>query len=96
MPDVNVTIRGSKIFVDKDPVQASVSKGERVRWTSTDGPFEIAFKPGYNWPHPPAVRQSGGSWQTECGPFNQPNTKLRYNVAAAGCDTLDPDLDVLP
>lgn len=96
MPDVTVTLRNKKISVDKNAVQASVSKAEKVRWTSTDGPFSISFKSGSNWPNPPAARQNGSVWETQCGPFNRPNSKLQYDVTASGYDTLDPDIDILP
>jgi hypothetical protein len=96
MPDVNVTLRNKTISVDKSSVQVSVSKGEQVQWKSTDGAFEIVFKPGSNWPNPPAAHQVSGVWQTQSGPFNKPNTKLQYNVTASGYDTLDPDVDIIP
>jgi hypothetical protein len=96
MPDVSVTLQNKKISVDKNRVQASVSKGERVLWKSSDGPFEISFKSGSDWPNPPAARQTNGVWETAAGPFNRPNTTLRYNVEASGHETLDPDVDIIP
>lgn len=98
MPSVAVTLNSSskKISVDRNTVQASVSKGERVEWTSTDGAFQITFKPGSNWPNPPAAREKDGIWSTSSGPFNKPGTTLSYNVGATGYTTLDPDIEVLP
>jgi hypothetical protein len=96
MPNVTVTLSNKKIAVDKATVEASVSKGERVEWNCTDGPFEITFKPGSNWPDPPAAREKDGVWSTASGPFNRPNTRLQYNVAAVDHDTLDPDIDIRP
>lgn len=96
MPDVTVSLNNKKITVDKNPVQASVSKGERVQWKSTDGAFAIVFKAGSDWPNPPAAREQGGVWSTASGPFNRPNTKLQYAVTATGYPDLDPDIDILP
>ncbi len=96
MPEVTVTLRNKKISVDKNIVQASVSKGQRVQWSSTDGGFQIAFKPGSDWPNPPAAREKDGVWSTECGPFNRPDSTLRYAVTATGFDPLDPDIEVIP
>ncbi len=96
MPNVTVTLKNKKISVDKNPVEASVSKGERVQRSSSDGAFQIVFKPGSNWPHPPDAREKDGVWSTECGPFNRPNTRLSYDVTASGYDTLDPDIDLRP
>lgn len=96
MPEVTVTIRSKKISVDKNSVPASVSKAERVQWNSTDGEFQIAFKPGSNWPNPPAARLKDGIWSTASGPFNRPNTKLQYAITASGADPLDPEIDIIP
>jgi hypothetical protein len=96
MPDVTVTLKNKKIAVDKNSVAASVSKGEKVNWQSTDGTFQIEFKSGSSWPNPPAAREKNGVWSTECGPFNKPNTTLQYSVNATGYDPLDPDIQVLP
>jgi hypothetical protein len=96
MPNVAVTLSNKKISVDKSRVQASVSKGERVQWSCTDGAFSIEFKSGSDWPNPPAAREKDGVWSTESGPFNRPNTTLRYAVNASGYDALDPDIDVIP
>jgi hypothetical protein len=98
MPDVSVTLNsGTKtISVNHSSVQASVSKGERVEWTCSDGAFQIAFKPGSDWPNPPAAREKDGVWSTASGPFNRPHTTLHYAVNAAGYTTLDPDIEVIP
>jgi len=96
MPNVTVALKNKKISVDKAKVQASVSKGEKVQWTCTDGAFSIEFKSGSDWPHPAVAREKDGVWSTECGPFNRPNTTLQYAVNASGCDPLDPDIDVIP
>jgi hypothetical protein len=96
MPEVTVTLRNKKISVDQAKVQASEKAGHKVRWISMDGPFKITFKPGSDWPHPPAARQDGGAWVIECGPFNRPGRTLSYAVSADGFDTLDPDIEIIP
>ena len=95
MPDVNVTLQNKKISVDKQSVPVYVSKSEKVSWTCADGPFNIEFKAGSHWPNP-TTRQVGSNWVAECGPFNNPNSKLQYNVTATGHDTLDPEIDIRP
>ena len=75
MTDVTVTLRNNKISVDKQRVSLSVSKSEKVRWSSTDGTFLIVFKPGSDWPNP-RTTQEGSTWTAECGPFNNPNRTL--------------------
>ncbi|HKS23895.1 MAG TPA: hypothetical protein VJZ76_13920 [Thermoanaerobaculia bacterium] len=95
MADVTVTLRNKKISVDKQSVPVSVEKSEKVSWTSTDGPFNIEFKPGSHWPNP-NTKQVGSSWVAECGPFNNPHTKLQYNITASEYDTLDPEIDIRP
>ncbi len=98
MPEVtvNVTLRNKKISVDQSKVQASEKGAQKVRWTSADGPFEISFKPGSDWPNPPAAHQDGGVWVTECGPFNKHGRTLSYAVSATGYETLDPDIEIIP
>jgi len=94
--DVTVTLNNKKISVDKNVVEASVSKGDRVQWLSRNGAFKIAFKPGSDWPNPPDAREKDGVWSTASGPFNRPDTTLSYDVMATGYDTLDPDIDIRP
>lgn len=96
MPDVTVTLGNNKISVDPTTVQASASRGERVHWKCSQGTFQITFKPGSNWPNPPAPRQVNGVWETDSGPFNRPNTTLSYAVSASGLPTLDPDIEIIP
>ena len=96
MPEVTVTLRGGKISVDQSVVQASEGNKQKVRWTSTDGPFEIVFKDGSDWPNPPAVREDKGVWSTEAGPFTKHGRKLSYAVKASGFPTLDPDIEIIP
>jgi len=95
MPDVTVTLHNRSISVDKQTVPVSVSKGEKVTWTSSDGMFQIEFKPGSNWQNP-QTKQQGSSWVAEAGPFNRPNTKLEYAVTAADHNPLDPEIDIRP
>ncbi|HEY6213167.1 MAG TPA: hypothetical protein VIW45_12830 [Vicinamibacterales bacterium] len=96
MPDVTVTLHNNKISVDKQSVQASVSKAQRVTWTSAEGTFSIVFKQGSDWPNPPAARQQNGVWTTSAGPFNRPNITLEYGITASGYDPLDPEIQVVP
>jgi hypothetical protein len=94
MADVAVTLSGRKITVDKNRVSVSVSKNEKVRWTSTSGAFEIQFKEAS---HPnPRTTQNGSTWTAESGPFANPNRSLFYSVIAPDHDELDPEVVVEP
>jgi hypothetical protein len=95
MPDVTVSCSNKKISVDKNSVDASVSKAEKVTWTCSDGPFQIEFKSG---PHPanPRTTQSGSTWVAESGPFAGNRATITYGISAPNFDTLDPEIQVIP
>ena len=96
MPSVNVSLNSSnkKISVNQDSVSVTVSGAERVTWTSSDGPFQIAFQSGTH-PANPRTVQSGSTWQAASGPFASPTT-IKYDVTADGFTTLDPEIQVIP
>ena len=96
MPEVTVTLRDKTISVSANRVQASVKAGHKVRWTSTDGPFQVAFKPESDWTNPPAATEQNGVWSTECGPFDKDGVVLSYAVRATGYKTLDPEIEIIP
>jgi hypothetical protein len=92
--EVTVSLKGGKISVDKNKVQASLSKGDRVQWTCSDGTFGIDF--GGTWPNPP-TSPGGPPFTAASGPFNKPaGTTLKYSVTASGLPRLDPDIDIVP
>jgi hypothetical protein len=95
MADITVTLKNGKISVDSQKVQASISGGHKVRWKCRDGAFNIEFKPGSDWPNP-ATSKDGDAWQAETGPFSQHGRTLSYAVKAAGYETLDPDIEIIP
>jgi hypothetical protein len=95
MADVNVAVKNGKISVDSHKVQASVSGGHKVNWKSHDGEFHIHFKPGSDWPDP-TTTQDGNSWKAETGPFTRHGRTLSYAVEAPGCETLDPEIEIIP
>jgi len=95
MADVVVSLQGNNISVNKNKVTVSVSRAEKVNWTSTDGTFSIEFKDGSNWPNP-NTRQNGSTWEATSGPFNNPNVTLSYSVTAPDHKPLDPQIDIIP
>lgn len=96
MPSVNVSLNSSnkKISVNQDSVSVSVSRAERVTWTSSDGPFQIVFQSGRH-PADPRTVQSGSTWEATSGPFASPTT-IKYDVTSDGFTTLDPEIQVIP
>jgi len=95
MSAIRVTLKDGKIAVDESRVKASVSGGHKVKWKSHDGEFHIEFKAGSDWPNP-VTTKDGDVWRAEAGPFRDAGRTLSYAVKAAGCETLDPDIEIIP
>lgn len=95
MADIQVTLKNGKISVDSSKVQASVSSKHKVKWKCDDGDFQIEFKPGSDWPNP-TTSHDGNAWKAETGPFTKHGRTLSYAVKAAGHETLDPEIEILP
>lgn len=87
--DVKISFSGTTITVDKDKVQVKQNQ-DTVGWGG-DVQFTIKNLPGGDIVATP----QGSKWVASAGPWDSVNT-YKYDIAATGYTTLDPQIEIQP
>ena len=87
--DVTVTFTNGQISVNPDPVKPK-KNDDTVNWAGRVQ-FTIQGLPGGDI----VATGSGSQWSASAGPFSTVTT-YKYNVAATGYPTLDPEIEIQP
>ncbi len=93
---VKITIVPGRISVDKEPVQVSKGKEDKVRWVS-DPEFRIDF-PSNNCPFPTNPIFSAKGVADSDKPKDVPDGYYKYTITeiANPNNTLDPGVVIIP